>query len=263
MKKQWMAMVAVFALLFALTVSASANIEYLDNGGYLLIYDDADVLSDDEETALQEQLESISNAHNADIIVVTTPSLTDDIMIEADNYYDTRAWFSDDAVLLMHSPADREWHISTVGNGINALTDSAIDYVGENMTPFFQSDDFFDAYVTYASTCNDLFDMYEAGTPYGADDGRPSPVWWLIIAVVIGWVLAIIIVAGMKGQLKTVRSQTKADDYLRANSLNLTQKQDVFLYRQVTKRPKPKDNKGSSTHRSASGTTHGGGGGSY
>ncbi len=78
----------------------------------------------------------------------------------------------------------------------------------------------------------------------------------------IGVVLALLIVGGMKGKLKTVRSQAAANSYLKKDSLAITESSDLFLYRQVARTEKPKESSGSgsSTHTASSGTTHGGSG---
>jgi len=65
----------------------------------------------------------------------------------------------------------------------------------------------------------------------------------------------------MKGQLKSVRFKSAASDYTKAGSMNVTESRDLFLYRTVSRREKPRENSGgSSTHTSSSGRSHGGGG---
>lgn len=50
----------------------------------------------------------------------------------------------------------------------------------------------------------------------------------------------------MKKQLKTVRFQAKADDYVKAGSMNIVDNQEWFLYQNIVKTEKPKDNDKSS-----------------
>ena len=85
----------------------------------------------------------------------------------------------------------------------------------------------------------------------------------LVIALVIGLVVGWIVTAVMKGQLKTVRQQVRADAYITADSLQLTHSRDIFLYTHIDRREKPKQSSGSSTHTSSSGASHGGGGGKF
>ena len=69
----------------------------------------------------------------------------------------------------------------------------------------------------------------------------------------------------MKSKLKTVRFQAAANSYMKAESMNITESRDLYLYSAVTRTAKPKndDSGGSSTHTSSSGSTHGGGGGKF
>jgi uncharacterized protein len=67
----------------------------------------------------------------------------------------------------------------------------------------------------------------------------------------------------MKGKLKSVRVQAGASGYVKTGSMNVTHRQDLFLYRDVNRTAKPKDSSGSSTHTSSSGRSHGGGGGKF
>lgn len=64
----------------------------------------------------------------------------------------------------------------------------------------------------------------------------------LIISLVIGAVIGVIVVNTMRAQLKSVRQQSGAGNYLRPGSLYLTQTQDTYLYQNTTRRPRPKQN---------------------
>ena len=58
--------------------------------------------------------------------------------------------------------------------------------------------------------------------------------------------------------------QASANNYLKNGSLNITDSSDIFLYSNVTRTAKPKNNDNdSSTHESSSGNTYGGGGGKF
>ena len=90
----------------------------------------------------------------------------------------------------------------------------------------------------------------------------------LLVCIVIGAVLGVVVVNGMKAQLKSVRKAKSAANYVRSGSMNLTGKQDLFLYSHVDRVKKETKSSsggggGSSTHTSSSGTTHGGGGGKF
>ena len=92
-------------------------------------------------------------------------------------------------------------------------------------------------------------------------------------------VIAFIVTGIMKGQMKSVYSQSKADNYMKPDSMQLTKKGDLFLYKTVDRIKKPekdtsdnipkptntntKSTGGSKTHISSSGAKHGGGGGKF
>ena len=77
-----------------------------------------------------------------------------------------------------------------------------------------------------------------------------------MLSLIVGLVLALIITGTMRSKLKTVRHQKTANSYVRNDSMKVTVAKDYFLYRTVTRVPKPKDNGG----RSGGGISGGGGG---
>lgn len=64
---------------------------------------------------------------------------------------------------------------------------------------------------------------------------------WICIAV--GVLIGFITVSAMKSQLKSVRMQGAASNYLTQGSLNLTVSTDHFLYENTTRTPKANSNK--------------------
>ena len=93
---------------------------------------------------------------------------------------------------------------------------------------------------------------------------QPKPTHWydgLWQCLVIGGVIGLIAVAVMAAKMKSVRAKGSAGDYIKEGSLQLTRKEDRYLYQTLTRRAKPKNN--GSTHRGSSGRSHGGGGGRF
>ena len=82
----------------------------------------------------------------------------------------------------------------------------------------------------------------------------------VMVSLGIGLVLAFLCTMGMRAQLKSVRTQDSAVDYVRQGSMALTRSNDIFLYHTVTKTAKPKDSDSSS---GGSDSDHGGTGGSF
>ena len=95
----------------------------------------------------------------------------------------------------------------------------------------------------------DPYDAYDI-TTYGFyqsddyDEGDFNVLLNLGICFVIGFLIALIVTGVMRGQLKSVRSQSGASDYVKAGSLNITHRQDLFLYREIRKVEKPRNDNG-------------------
>lgn len=65
---------------------------------------------------------------------------------------------------------------------------------------------------------------------------------YILICVLIGIVIAFVVTGIMKAQLKSVRKQRAASNYVVDGSFRLTNRTDIFLYRNVSRRERPKNN---------------------
>lgn len=237
------------------------------------LIDEADLLSDSEETALLSELDEISERQEMDIVVVTVGSLEGKSAMEyADDFYDENGYgFGEerDGVLFLISTGERDWNISTRGYGITAITDAGREYMFEQLKDDLSGGEYASAFTTFARLCDDFITQAATGEPYDTGNLPKAPFGFaksLLISLAIAFVIALIATGIMKSSLKTVHSQSGADKYVKKNSLKLTREKDLFLYRHIDCREKPKEEEkssGSKTHTSSSGATHGGGGGKF
>lgn len=230
------------------------------------LVDQADLLTIQEEKELLSKLDTVSSLHEMDVVVVTVNTLYGQSPeAYADDFFDYNG-YSENGVLLLVSMEDRDWWISTTGYGINVFSDAGIEYLGDQFTPYLSDGDYAEAFVIYADLCNDFITQAKTGDPYDTHNlpkgGFPF-FFNLAVCFVIGLVFALIVTGIMVGNLKTVRFQSGAANYVIPGSLNVTHQQDLFLYRNVRRTPKPKPSSGSGTHISSSGRSHGGGGGKF
>ena len=282
MKKTSKRLRSLFAALAALMLAVILTVPaFAVEGGFADLYyrmnDSADVLTAEEDSELEDALEELSLRQSIDVTIATIESLEsvgyDSMEAYADDLYDycQFGYGPDmDGVLLLVSVGDRKWHISTCGYGITAFTDAGIQYLGQQMTPFMADGDYAGAFRTFVQWSDTYIDAARAGHPYDVNNlpREPLSLMYLFLALGIGLVLAWVIVSVMKSQLRSVAFQENAASYVREGSMNLTNRRELFLYRDVqrTKHVEAKDSDssgGSSTHTSSSGTTHGGGGGSF
>lgn len=264
MKKYLYIMLAVALLLVSAAVSVYAD------ALYPRLTDEADVLTDAEEAEIREKLDGISSDKLVDVVICTVPSVGECSAMEyADNLFEDRFYgMGNDrsCILLLISMEYGDWHITTAGYGITALTDVGIDYIGEQITPMMSDGNFADAFLEYASLCERFIDMARSGNPFDTDDLPKEPfpaVQNFIICLVIGTIAAWIITGKKKAQLITVRKQTAAKNYTKEGSLKIDESKDLFLYKTVTRSERSDNSGSSSTHTTKSGTTVGGGGGKF
>ena len=251
----------LLALLMILSFAVPAFAEAMPR-----LVDQADLLTDAQEANLLSKLDTISNRQGMDVVVVTAETLDGKSpMAYADDFYDYNG-YCEDGILLLVSMEDSDWWISTAGYGITAFTDAGIEYLGNRFVPSLSDGDYAGAFEIYADHCDEFITQAKTGDPYDTHNLPKEPFDFLLnlaISFVIGLVIAAIATAIMKGQLKSVRAQAGASGYVKNGSMNVTHRQDLFLYRDVKRTAKPKDSSGSSTHTSSSGRSHGGGGGKF
>lgn len=282
MKKTSNRLHSLFAALAALVLAAALAVPaFAVEGGfadlYYRMFDDAEVLTEDEDNELEDALEELSLRQSFDVTIATIESMesvgADSMEQFADDLYDycQYGYGPDmDGVLLLVSVGDRKWHISTCGYGITVFTDAGIQYLGEQMTPDMADGDYAAAFHTFIQWTDAYVTAAREGHPYDVDNmpKEPFSIVYLGVALVIGLITALIVTGVMKSRLKSVAPQRDATSYVRQGSMKLTNQRDLYLYREVHRTERPKessssDSGGSSTHTSSSGSTHGGGGGSF
>lgn len=262
-----------FTLFLALFLSVFSVLPAFAASDLPRLVDEADLLSDSEEADLLEELDEISERQQVDIVIATISSLEGASPMEyADDFFDYYGYgFGDerDGILFLISMEERDWAISTSGYGITAITDAGQEYMAEMFIEDLSEGGYAAAFTAFAELCDDFITQAKEGEPYDIDNlpQEPFDVFWnLVFALVAGFIIALIITGIMRLGLKSVCSQSAADDYMKRNSMQVTKKKDLFLYRHVDRRVRPKESSnsgGSSTHTSSSGKKHGGGSGKF
>lgn len=216
------------------------------------LVDNAQLLTEYEQLVLEERLDRASEQYDVDIVVVTVYGLGGkSARTFADDFFDYGG-YGYDGVLLLVDMESRQWYISTTGSCIDAIKNTTVDQIGDAMLPELSAGDYAGAFDTFVSQC-------EYYLEYGDEAGQPSAASRFFVCLLVGFVIALIAVMVMKGQLKSVR-QKNAGAYQKAGSLHLTQAYELFLYRNVHRTEKPKNN---GSHTGSSGRSHGGGGGRF
>lgn len=165
--------------------------------------------------------------------------------------------------------------MSTCGEAIYIFTDYALENLGDRIVPDLSNGRYYDAFDSWINELRWYVDSYHSPDKtddiiwQGDDDYEihytDADRYYLPIALLVGFVAALVTVLIMRSSMNTAKLQSQAQEYITPGSFRLTRQSDVYLYSRVTKSAKPKNNSsgGSSVHRSSGGVSHGGRGGRF
>lgn len=250
--------------MFAVSAGATSDLPRLIDG--------ADLLSDSEEDNLLEKLDDISQEYECDVIIITLEDLEDysSSQAAADDIFDYSGYgygSNHDGILLLISIDERDWAISTTGNGIDVFTDAGLDYMVDKFKPYLSDNEFYEAFDCFADLCDKFLLQAETGKPYDKGNMPFSALEWYFIpvAIGIGAIISLIVANVMKSSLNSVKPQKSAANYMRQGSMRITNQRENYLYNNITKVKVESSSSGggSSTHRSSSGRSHGGASGKF
>lgn len=247
MKRRIVSLFLVLMLLSSLAITIyAAEIALTEDGNS--VYDEANLLTVSEEEEIADLLDDIGEKCDAQIVIVTLSELDSGADYFAERLYDTMDFgygANRDGVLLLVCMESREYSILCNGSAANAITPDTRDQIGDAVASHLSDGDYADAFRTFAEKCEYYLDGYENGFPFPF--GK-----FLAIALVVGIVVGLIVVAILAGQLKSVRKQNQARDYIKPGSMRLTLSNDIFLYRNVQRTKKESSSSSSSGSRSRS-----------
>ena len=235
------------------------------------IVDKADLLTAEEEGELTAITDEISNRQKFDIVIMTAPSAGDvGIQAMAQDFYDNKGYGfgkKRDGVILLLTMDDRQWYVSTTGYGITAITDDGRNYIADAFLSNLKEGNYAAGFTTFAELCDDFVTEAKEGKPYDGNH-MPRSSFEIIITVAAGVIIGFLIALGLgihkKKEMKTIELQEDAYHYTCEGSVNLKENHDRFVHQFVTTRIiEDHDSGGSKVSRGSSGTSHGGGGGSF
>ena len=260
-----------------MTMNAAAETDY--------VYDEADLLTTEEEAALQQYAEIFSANWNMNFLVVTTDDAEGKSSMEyADDFYDARFQESseEDGVLYLIDMDNREIYLSTCGMAIRYLTDARIDNILDKAWNHVADGDYYGTFTAFFDETERYLNQGIPSNQYNYDvetgekdyyyDTSKEPMRLtfteLLIALVAG-----LAAAGGTAAFVTAKYQLKFEDFhydaYTDSDVQLSVRSDHLVNRFVTQRRIPRNdgNSGggggggrSSVHHSSSGRSHGGGG---
>lgn len=245
------------------------------------LVDQAALLNDADEAALQKKLDTISEELQFDVVIVTAKHIGSRTPMEfADDYFDYNGFGygeNYDGVCLLISMAERDWWISTCGYGETALSDdyflNLID--PSDFTYYLKNGDYARSFNYFADTVSDFVTEAKTNEPYSAKhryQDWKNKVIGVCISLVLGLIVAAIVTySKYSNYTGAVQQRSEAAGYM-VGSVRFGECYDNFLgsyvnrTRRVTESSTSSSGGGHSSgghHTSSSGRSHGGGGGKF
>ena len=268
-------------MLISAAFAAEADLRRVPVGGRLVRFiDDKNLLTSAQAAELTAKLDEISERQQFDTVVAVVRSLKSgarkdrEVRLYAADFYEQN-WFGfgkdlDGAILLL-ATEDRDFGFAATGFGFKAFTPAGQEYLVKLFLPHLQSDRYFEAFMAYAAAVDGFVTKAKSGQPY-IEDNIPITdseiveyrTWTVLGSLVLALLIAFSITGIWKRRLKTVRQEHLADAYIREGSLIVATRQDTFLYRNVHKTARPKnEGKGGGSFSSSSGRSYTGRSGKY
>ena len=274
--------IILFMLCLSLLIPTSVQAAVFQDVQYVV--DQADILTDEENGALNALAAEYSAAYGVDVLIASVEDMNGE---SAENYAvslngERNWWDSDNAILFLLAMEEREWYIATFGEAIYIFTDYSLDQLGEAAVGYFSAGYYYDGFNAYLNLIPSYFTAWEDREPIDKHDYDPGyrnetvyyepareRTFWdvLPVSLLIGAAAAAITLFAMRSAMNTKRRQRGAADYMKQGSYHLRTHQDIFLYSNVSKTRRQQNNGshggGSSIHRSSGGRSHGGRGGRF
>ena len=163
--------------------------------------------------------------------------------------------YDENAMLLLVSISEGEWYILTNGACYHRISNADTQNMGGILVEYLRDGEYYEGFAMFPELAEEAFcdsTPGEESAPAKKNYGKT-----IAISMVVGFAIAGIAVGIMAYQMKSVRKQTDASDYVRSGSMQIRDRRDIFLYSHVSRSPKPKSN----SSGSSGGGSRGGSGG--
>lgn len=230
------------------------------------VTDKAGLLSASEIGSLNKKIRSVEQAHKIKIGVVFVQSIGGRDMVTASNELLDKNFGNgmNGGILLLVDMDKRKYEMSTDRRMVERITDSdGIPFLKDKFKSELSAGDYYGAVNNFVDGIDELMTFYETnGGAYGTIAPEGFDPVAAGMAVVVALFCGVIIRSSLIGSMSNIHHAMEAIDYLKKNTVRLTEKRDTFLFMNVKRRPR---SSGGSGRRGGGhgGGGHGGGGGSF
>lgn len=256
MKKQKIT-VFFLALLLVCALPLTAFAAGDSDAGLAHVTDLYGLLTQQEAAALEQQAGALSQEYECSLYILVVKDYRDyardtfEFCRQVFTNYNL-GWGSDkDGVLLMLSMADRDYEFVFHGDRTEyAFTEYARDCIEDEMLPEFRNNQYYEGFRNYLNVCGKAL--------AAARDGHPLEYQksFSVLMFLPGVIVAAITYAVLTAQMKSQGMKRDANQYMEGR-VNLTEQQDQFINRTVTRTRKNTD---SGSRGGSHGSSHSSGG---
>lgn len=236
MKRKLLLCMLAISLLVAMAIPSLA----LADDELYFITDQAQLLSETQWQTLEQQATNISNTYVCGVYVVIVEDYRDygTSMKNANdqiyNAYSLGSGEEHDGVLLLLSMDDRDYYLRSYGQwGNYAFSNEGFDQLEDVFLDDFEYNNWYDGLVDYLSESEAFLASAMQGEPRG-EEGKI--LFDLLMIVGIPCLAALAVCMVLKGQMKSVRKQANATDYMKLDENVLRIREDRFTHTTETRR---------------------------
>lgn len=240
-----------------------------------LVIDNANLMIEDEIIDLNEKANALSEEYKMDIVILTEDNLEGKSTREfADDYFDYNGFgvgSNYDGVLFLIDMENREIYISTTGIAIKYFTDQRVDSIlDQSYDNGLSEGDYYGAVLGFLDGAEYYLERGIPSNQYDEPEDIPKENKLTTVDIVISLIGGLgvggIFVLSTRSKYK-FRKKANPYSYKSNSIINFHSNQDKLINSFTTHRiiPKPTNTSNSTggrstTHRSSSGRSHGGGG---
>ncbi len=235
MIKRLLTIFLVVAICIFTSISVSA---YTDQ--YVFDYENA--LSYNEVQELENTAEQIENEYGYCVMFCITDEETENNY--AQNIYDTHT-DNENGIIFVHNTESEMYHYY-----VTESASSTFDFI-EMQDAYDSNNSYFGGIEDFYTVVENMFDstvLVDVDTDTDTDTyttghstvSSENPAKTIILCIVVGMAMGFIIILAIASKNKSVRMQKNATIYTRPGSFVITGSYDNFLYKNLVKTPKPK-----------------------
>ena len=265
------------SLLFAFVLALSLSVSAAADGSGVYVYDDAALLTQEDCASLTASAAAVSDEYGCGVYVVTVNDMADYVDPEAVSEtgetgiaaFAEYAWdafgfansHDGNGVMLVLSMAERDFDLEAHGDlGNAAFTDYGKYVMHDEFLDNFREDDWYGGFADYVAACGRYLEANANGAPIDVKPEVPLTVgekvgFGLMVGLPLGILIAFIVCAIYKRQLKSVRCATEAALYTVSGGTDVTTREDRFTHTTEVRTPI----KTESDHHSSGGPSFSGG----